>query len=228
MKFKLIIILLAISNLSFAQKIRNNRTTFICKLNVTSLIDVVSFPTVQISVEQKLSRDFSLSAEFGYQLYSEKNTDTIFLSPEGYKANIECRYYFYKSTKGNAPGLEGGYLALRPFYKQNHYNSYIPFQTESDPVNWNDDEFGVKNKTYGLCFIIGFQKSISKKLIFDLYAGLGIVNRKVENTDLQYNKDAGDKMGGTDFNQFIWTFDLSESSGISGNIPFGFRIGYKF
>lgn len=229
MKCKLIIFFLAISNLIFAQINRkNNNTTLIFKVNVTSLIDVTSFPTVQFSVEQKLSRNFSLNSEVGYQLYTYRYTDTTFLSPEGFKVNFEGRYYLPNSFKDKIPKLEGIYVGLRPFYRQNQYNAYIPFQTKSDSTNWNEDDFGVKNKTYGLCFILGFQKSISHKLIFDFYSGLGVEKRIVENTDIQYNKDSGDILGGTDLMQFLWKFNLSESSGLWGNISFGFRIGYKF
>ena len=144
--------------------------------------------------------------------------------------NFECRYYIpkFRKTMGIFSPLEGMYLGLRPFYRQNQYNANIPFQTKSDPVNWYDDDFGVKNKTYGLCFILGFQKSISRKLIFDFYSGIGVEYRTVRNTDLQYDKDSGDIMGGTDFMQFLWKLNLSESSGLWGNIPLGFRIGYKF
>ena len=229
MKCKLIIFLLTISNLIFPQISHNkNKTTLIFKVNVTSLIDVTSFPTVQFSVEKRLSRYFSLSSEVGYQLYTYRYTDTTFLNPEGFKVNIEGRYYLPNSFKVNSPGLEGIYLGLRPFYSENQYNAYIPFQTKSDPINWNEDDFGVKNITYGLNIILGLQKSVSNKLIFDFYSGLGIEKRQVENTDLQYNKDSGDIMGGTDFMKFLWKFNLSESSGLWGNISFGFRIGYKF
>lgn len=229
MKCKFIIFFLAISNLIFAQIDRkSNSTTLIVKLNVTSLVDVASFPTVHFSVEKILSKYISLSAEAGYQFYSYRSTDTTFLSPEGFKINLECRYYIPGSYKVNTPRLEGIYLGLRPFYRKNQDNSYFPFLTKSDSVNWNDDNFGFKNETYGLNFILGFQKSVSHQLVFDFYSGLGVEKRIVKNTDLQYNKDAGDIMGGTDFMQFLWKFNLSESSGIWGSISFGFRIGYKF
>ena len=229
MRCKLIIFFLAVSNLIFGQIARkSNSTSLIVKINVTSLIDVTSFPTVQFSVEKRLSRYFSISAEAGYQLYTYKYTDTTFLDPQGFKVNLECRYYIPDPYKVNTPRLEGTYLGLRPFYRKNQYNAYLPFQTKSDSVNWNDDDFGVKNETFGLSFIFGFQKSVSQNLIFDFYSGLGIVMRTVKNTDLQYNKDAGDIMGGTDFMQFLWKYNLSESSGLGGSLSFGFRIGYKF
>ena len=228
MRCKLIIFFLVISNMIIAQINYNITTTAIIKWNVTSLIDIVTFPTVQLSVEKKLSRYLSLSSEVGYQLYSYRHTDTTFLKPEGFKVNFECRYYISNSFKGFTPELEGIYLGLRPFYSQNQYNANIPFQTKSDSVNWNDDDFGVKNRTYGLNCILGFQKSISDRIIFDFYSGLGIMKRRVNNTDLQYNKDSGDLLGGTDFVQFLETLNLSESSGLWGNILFGFRIGYKF
>ena len=230
MKGRFIIFFLLISNLGFAQKIWNNKVILVCKLNLTSLVDAISFPAVQISIEKKLSRYFSLSSEVGYQFYTIRHTDTTFLSPEGLRINLELRYYIPKvrGSTGIKPSLEGAYFGLRPFYRQNQYNAYFPFQTQADPVTWNEDNFGVKNETYGLCFVGGFQKSISRRLIFDFYTGLVVENRTVVNTELQYDKEAGDIMSGTDFMQFISRLHLSESSGIWGNVTFGFRVGYKF
>jgi hypothetical protein len=229
MRFKIIIFFLFISSLSFAQKIQN-RSTWILKGNFTSLIDVVTFPTVQLSFEKKLSRFISIGSEAGYQLYSFRHPDTTFLSPKGFKFNLEFRYYIPKFSKaiGINPTLEGIYLGLRPFYRQNQYTAYIPFQTKFDSININEDNFGVKNKTYGIFCMLGFQRSISDRLIFDFYSGLGIMKRKIENTDLQYNKDSGDHSRGTDLMQFVDKLNLNESSGIWGDITVGFRIGYKF
>jgi hypothetical protein len=54
------------------------------------------------------------------------------------------------------------------------------------------------------------------------------MKRRVENTDLQYNKDSGDYLRGTDLMKFIDKLNLNESSGIWGDVTVGFRIGYKF
>jgi len=109
MRCKLIIFFLAVSNLIFGQIARkSNSTSLIVKINVTSLIDVTSFPTVQFSVEKRLSRYFSLSAEAGYQLYTYKYTDTTFLDPQGFKVNLECRYYIPDPYKVNTQDWKGG------------------------------------------------------------------------------------------------------------------------
>jgi hypothetical protein len=229
MRFKIFIFFIFISSQGFTQRIQN-RSAWILKGNCTSLIDLVTFPTVQFSLEKKLSRFSSISPEAGYQLYGFRHSDTTFLNPQGFKVNLEFRYYIPKFLKGIGinPTLEGIYLGFRPFYRQNQYTAYIPFQTMTDPVGISEDNFGVKNRTFGIFCLIGFQRSITDKLLFDFYSGLGAMKRRVENTDLQYNKDSGDYLRGTDLMKFIDKLNLNESSGIWGDVTVGFRIGYKF
>lgn len=227
MRFKFIIFFFSISNLIFSQRYIDE-STWILKVNLTSAIDAITFPTVQLAIEKELNDYISISSEVGYQFYNLKSTDTSFLKPQGFKVNLEFRYYItdlYPSDVSRSLGRV--YLGLRPFYRQNKYNSSLSYQTNTDSVNWKDDCFGVKNNSYGFNFILGFQRSISNRLVLDLHAGLGIMYRKVRNTNLEYDKDSGDILGGTDFIRYIDTFDLNESSGLAVSVLFGLRIGYK-
>ena len=83
MKVYLIIILIFISCFSYSQKKQSN---LYIKINTLSLVDVLSFPTLQLSLEKRISPSFSLNPEVGYQLYSENENkflggtslDTVF------------------------------------------------------------------------------------------------------------------------------------------------------
>jgi len=227
MRYKFMLCFIGISNLIFSQ-INYNKSTWTIKGNATSLFDIFTFPTVQLSIEKILTNHLSLSSEAGYQFYDFRRTDTTFLDPKGFKVNFECRYYFYKlfntRISKNSAKL---YTGLRPFYRQNQYTASIPYQTKFDPVNWKDDDFGVKNNSYGLYYIFGFQQSLSDRLLFDFHGGVGVIKRTIKNIELQYNKDSGDILGGTDLIQFFETFHLNESSGLWGSFLFGIRIGYR-
>jgi hypothetical protein len=229
MKFKFLVLLLIICNLSLGQRI-NNKNNWIVKANVSSFFDMAAFPSVQLSVEKKISQYVSMSLEAGYQLYSFRHSDTSFLNPEGFKAGFELRYFLPRFLKGVGinPVAEGIYTGFRPFYRQYQYNAYVPVLMNPDHVRHYEDNFASKNKVYGFCFLFGFQRSVYKKIIFDLYSGAGIMNRQIENTGLQYDKASGDIIGGTGLMQFMDRFKLSESSGIWPSFSFGFRIGYKF
>jgi len=227
MRYKFLIIFLGISNLVFSQ-IRYDKSTWILKGNATSLFDIFTFPSVQLSIEKIITPQFSLSTEAGYQLYDFRHTDTAFMSPKGFKVNFEFRYYFSRQFRTGLSGkLPRPYSGLRPFYRQYQYNANIPYKINQNSEYWSDDNFGVNNRSFGLYGILGFQQSISHKLVFDFHAGLGIIYRIIKNSDIQYNMESGHILGGTDLIQFSEKLNLGESSGLWGSILFGIRIGYK-
>lgn len=220
------ILLFGITNIIAAQ-INYDKSSWYIKGNLTSLIDIFSFPSIQLSVEKQVSDYISLSAEGGYQLYTFSRSDTSFLNPAGFKSNIEFRYYltqFITTRLSNKIGRP--YAGLRPFFWQTRYNASISFKTKPESAQWLDDDFGVRNTTFGINFVFGFQKAVSERLLLDLHAGLGIMHRSVTNTDIQYVEDSGYVLAGTDLIKFFKVLNLSESSGLSPNALFGFRLGY--
>lgn len=227
MKYKFIVFFCCISNVIFAQ-LNYNKSTWYIKANASSLIDIFTFPTVQLSVEKQLGDNFSLSTEAGYQLYSFNRSDTAFLNPTGFKVNLEGRYYLSKFINVRFSEKTGRvYIGLRPFYYQNKNNASITYKTDKDSPDWIDDDFTTESTAFGVNLIYGFQKSITDKLIMDMHFGLGIMNKQISNTELQYKEDAGYILAGTDFIKYFKSLNLSESSGIRGNILVGFRVGYK-
>ncbi|MFI5221332.1 MAG: DUF3575 domain-containing protein [Bacteroidia bacterium] len=227
MKQKFLLLFLSISTSVFAQT-KENKNNWIIKGNVTSLIDIFTFPTVQLSIEKKISAYFSLTAEAGLQLYDVRHADTNYLNSQGFKVNVECRFYFSSFYHPELTGkTEGFYLGLQPFYRQNQYTAGISYHTKLDSVNWQKDELGVKNTTFGLNCLLGYQEPLSNRLVLDMYVGFGIMKRIVTNTDRQFNRDSGDYLAGTDLVPLFESLNLSESSGRSGNFLLGFRIGYK-
>ena len=124
--------------------------------------------------------------------------------------------------------MRGFYIGIQPFYRQNLFTSSMAYYTKNDTLNSIVDYFAVKNFSYGINCMLGFQRSVSKKITMELYLGLGYINRKVQNTELEYNEDAGDYYRGHHLVPLLYHLSLSKSSGPAANMSFGFRIGYKF
>lgn len=226
MRYRFLILLLGISGVISAQINYKNSSWFI-KGNASSLIDIFTFPTLQFSAEKQITEYTSICPEIGYQLYNFNKPDTSFLHPSGFKANIEFRYYLSKFVTTRLSNSIGRlYTGIRPFYSQNKLNSTISYRKNTDPVIWIDDDFGVKNTTYGANVIFGFQKAVTERLILDMNIGLGVANRTVTNSNLQYSKDAGYLLAGTEIIKYFKVQNLSESSGIKASYAFGFRFGY--
>ena len=227
MKQCILFLLLCSSIVTFSQT-EEDKSTWIIKGNATSLLDVFAFPTVQLSVEKKLTKCLSLTAELGVQCYDFHHTDSTILKPGGFKLNVEIRCYVSKFIDTDlSKKLDGFYLGLQPFIRQNQYSAGVSYYTSNDSLHNMVDHMGVKKTVYGLNGILGYQKPISGKVVIDLYAGIGIMNRNVRNTNREYNRDSDERLMGTDLGPLFQYLNLRESSGPAGNVLFGIRIGYK-
>ncbi len=192
------------------------------------MIDVFAFPTVQLSVEKRLTDHFSVNLEAGYEIYEFRRTDTVVLNSNGFKINIEGRYYFSSSRSSdlsNPPFL--WYMGLRAFYRQNQYTAGVSYYTSTDSTHLKFDDFGVKKSVIGLNLTLGFEQSLSRKIIVDVYWGIGGMYRNVVNIDRRFNNSPGSVLAGTDLSPLFQSLNLSESSGFYLNVLFGVRIGLK-
>jgi hypothetical protein len=228
-RLTILILFLSISLQNYAQQVEDN-STWIIKGNASSLIDIFTFPTAQISIEKRLTNYFSLCAEAGYQLYDFRQPDTIYLRPKGFKINVECRFYVSKFLSSELVSkTDGVYIGLQPFYRKNQYTAGISYYTKLDTLHQNakSEDFGVKKTVYGLNCLIGIQKQIHNKLVVDLYAGLGIMQRDIKNPNRLYNNESSTILAGTDLVPLFESLNLSESSGPCMNFLIGLRVGYK-
>ena len=231
MKKLLIIIIFMFSINSFSQEIIEKN--WILKVNTTQLIDIFSFPTVQLSAERKLNPYLSVNAEFGYQLYQlydyKTEKDTISLKPKGLKANLELRFYFNKFLQKRKISKSNElFCGLQLFYRQNQKSWTIEYRRIDNENVYYDDSFGVKKSVEGINLTFGDQISISKKIILEPYFLIGYMKKKIENLGLEYNevKHIADRNDGIPL--FVG-LDIANKNG-NGNINFGFglRLGYKF
>lgn len=68
---------------------------------------------------------------------------------------------------------------------------------------------------------------MSKKWLLDLYVGVGIMERKITNTNREYSPIMHNMYNCKDLVWFFRELELSENSGIKANGTFGIRMGYK-
>jgi len=225
MKKLLFALIPIISNLIFAQE--SKESNWILKLNATQLVDVVSYPTLQISAERKINPYFSVNAEFGYQLYDFSKADTLLLKSKGFKTNLEGRVYLFKLLNSRIESKRNEfYVGLQLFYRENEGTNSVDFSPKSNETKFYTDNFGTKRTAKGFNITFGNQISMSKKIILEPYIGLGMMNRKINNSDIEYD-EIKDTRNGTGLKPLFQKLNLEESSGNIFNFCFGLRVGYR-
>lgn len=197
------------------------------KLNATQLIDVVSYPTLQISGERKINLYLSINAEFGYQIYDFSKADTILLKSKGFKSNLEGRVYLFKLLNSRIESKRNEfYVGLQLFYRENEGTNSVDFSPKNDETKFYTDNFGIKRTAKGFNIMFGNQISVSKKMVLEPYLGLGMMNRKINNSDIEYD-EIKDTRNGTGLKPLFQKLNLEESSGNVFNFCFGLRVGYR-
>lgn len=225
MKKLLFVLIPMISNLIFSQE--SKESNWILKLNATQLVDAVSYPTLQISAERKINPYFSVNAEFGYQLYDFSKADTLLLKSKGFKTNLEGRVYLFKLLNSRVESKRNEfYVGLQLFYRENEGTNSVDFSPKSDETKFYTDNFGTKRTAKGFNITFGNQISMSKKIILEPYIGLGMMNRKINNSDIEYD-EIKDTRNGTGLKPLFQKLNLEESSGNVFNFCFGLRVGYR-
>ena len=205
-------------------------TSFIIKTNLTSPIDVFSFPTINLSIEKRIKNNISLSGEVGYQFYKGvRIIDTSFVNPNGIKANMEFRlYHLFKMPKRKNYTLTGPYLGINFFYRSNENNVELSYRHLNDSSGKIDCLWASKN-IWGSNLLIGFQQNIGPKVFVDGYIGLGVMKRTAVDHNREYNINADKLLYSIDFNvrEPIDETYLSDNNGWRVNFNFGIRIGIK-
>jgi len=226
MRYVFLILLLKLSVFSNAQLHENTRKWNV-KTNLTSLVDIFSFPCVQIAVGTKITNHVSLNIEGGNQFYNFYKNDTVFYTPKGFKLNADCRYYFSHIFKNDFfKKYDGWYFGVQGFIRKNQYNASIRYHSVSDSSTTIVDYFGVKKKVWGFNFIAGYELLLTKRIICDVYVGLGVRYKIITNTNRHYINSIENKIEGVDLVPYFQYSNLSESSGESENVIAGIRIGF--
>jgi hypothetical protein len=206
---------------------------FIIKFCPLSLVDEVTFPTIQGGLEAWLSKRYSWYNEIGikYRRGYYESPDTSFLTSYGFKIKTEFRYYFpdkfgFKNTNGQ---MKGFYVGINAFYIRDCHNSWLDYYLNKDNSNLISDSFAVKKNVFGANYVIGVQETIWKNFLIDVYAGVGFRLRIIDNIHREYDPDRDTKEEPVDVTIQGIRDNIDVMEGLSGmiNLTFGFRLCYK-
>ena len=171
------------------------------KFNVASAADIIAFPTMAFSYERRIGKRISITGEFGYQFYQfpkdavdtskdtfagqlTYNSDTSFVKPRGFKSSLEVRYYWLRLEKRLVK--LSCYSAVNFFYRRQKTDVAMLYLKDS--LIKTMDCYWMKRTNWGVMPVIGMQARY-KKFIFEVAAGAGLSNRKVEDHNREYNND---------------------------------------
>lgn len=193
MKSICLLITFLISVTGFAQQDK-----LLLKFSPLALADDINFPAVQAGLECRLSNKLSWYNEAGIkyrQGYIEK-TDTSFTSSAGFKLKTELRYYLNNIESFS---FDGYYFAANLFFTGDRHNTAIEYHI-IDSTSTMEDVFAVKRNVLGITFLAGHQKTLSRKWMIDLFAGLGCTYSSISTTNKEFNKNMHGLNGPIDVN----------------------------
>ncbi|MDQ3110490.1 MAG: DUF3575 domain-containing protein [Bacteroidota bacterium] len=226
---KFLYCLLLISGSAVAQ--RDSTINMDVKLNFFSPIDVFNFPTIDLSLEHRITNNFSVSVEGGYEFYHFNKPDTSFINPSGYKLASELRLYHpFKSAavkRSMHTSLTGFYLGVDFFYRQEQYNSAVEFTKSGGDSTVFIDNYWTRKKATGTNLTVGYQWSPYRRIVADAFLGVGMLRRTIERHELSYSEKEGDEISTSSrTDSFFSAKDLRETNGPGLSLAFGVKIGF--
>jgi|SRR6218665_918236 len=216
-------------SIACAQKPETKESSWNAKIDMLQLVDVASFPTLKLTVEKKITPKFAVLVGGGFQLYQPyPNNDTIKMKATGFKIDIEARTYLLKVLNPQRYIKPGGiFIGIQGFYRENKFAGSADYERKTDDPNEESptftDEFGVSKKIIGVNVTSGWQKSL-RRFVFEPSIGLGIMNRKITNTDMAFNS-ATDRF---DYNHGNGVPRTENKSGNYFNLSLSMKLGYNF
>ncbi|MCC6286492.1 MAG: hypothetical protein IT249_01275 [Chitinophagaceae bacterium] len=196
-----------------------------------TLINDFTFPVAQLSLEKRLSKQFSISPEIGVQPYNPKlsSPDTSLVKWNGFRVGMECRYYgLFKNIRNyNKPerGRAEKYISLNLFYRQNQYNSRVTYYKPNDTATYNDS-FAANKKAWGINAIFGIQIT-KKRFVANFYGGIGLLSRFTKNRFREFDYGTDELERNFTVSDFRQQSSLEENSGVIGNVILGIRLGLR-
>jgi len=185
----------------------------VLKINPLSVIDIGSFPTIQLGVEARLTHRLALEFDYAHSYISHIGKDIYNL--KGYKSSLELRRYF-----NQRPNKRNYYLALRVFFSERSYTDKGTLNVWGDTLD-NDSTYEaayhVRKTVFTSSLIAGYERHFSKRFSFDLFVGLGYRGRRVFKSYPHENMHAHIDSGFYIFNE---NWDLY-------NLVLGIKFGFK-
>lgn len=151
------------------------------------LVDEFSFPTIQGGFEFYLTEKLSWYNEIGikYRKGYYETADTSFIGSRGFKIKTELRYYIATNEQRS----KNTYIAVNGFFNWDTHNTETGYYYQGDSSKSRHDNFGVKKAVIGTNVLIGYEKFISNRFCYDLYAGIGVRFIDISTVNKEFDKN---------------------------------------
>ena len=190
-----------------------------------SLVDEVSFPTIQSGIEFKLSKKISWYNEAGikYRKSYYEMADTNFVASRGYKLKSEIRYYPQKNN-------HNVYIAINCFYTKDLHNTAAGYYYTGDSSDYRIDNFSAKKVVRSFNFIAGKLYPARGRFNVEVYSGIGVRFVSIEHENIEVENKRDILRSSPDLNipdNRIW-MDVKGGRFILPNFSLGVRLSYSF
>ena len=201
------------------------------KFSPLSLIDEVSFPTMQGAIELSLAKKISWHNEFGvkYRKPFNEKTDTNFLSSRGFKVKTEVRYYFKEASSSDFLRLQGYYLGANVYFLRDIHNAETRYYYQQDSSSIKIDNFGIKKIIWGTNLLVGKQFAVGKTFLIDIYSGSGVRFRDMSeiNKEFDYKRDDLIEPKDVTIEGFKYKAESKGGGSVLPNLTLGLRLCYR-
>ncbi|MEP7171255.1 MAG: DUF3575 domain-containing protein [Bacteroidota bacterium] len=207
-----LIILVLICKIGSAQDtLKFNRIIF--KIAPINFFDDYSFKTTQVGFEFRFTPKYSIDFSYG-QVFGKESIDHF--KGTGFKAKSEIRRY--RNNK-KAKKLSR-YFALEGFYHKIDYPARNLFKNSTDSSSYGEDFF-IKKNVWGLNVKYGFTCNFLKRLVLDVYGGVGIRIKDVQHLNRTRPDDRFDS-------RHFLAHNIRDQKGFypAPNLTLAFKIGY--
>lgn len=188
----------------------------IVKWTPLKLIDL-SNAGVELSLERKLANKVSIQASaMILENLIFRNLYNTMYEHGGFKLGLESKYYVHDVFPF------GMYISAEASYLNRKMNQVLNFShTVNDSIQFTyPDSVRTQKQTFSLVLKLGFQY-VRKRLVLDMYVGVGLRYRNVKH----YNKIYKDDL---ELDDRLYYCSNCAYKGLSFHIPFNVRVGLLF
>jgi hypothetical protein len=227
MVFRNIIIVstfLFVATVAFAQPQKND---IHLRTNLLSWLEPQNAgPT--IGIEYFITSHFTVGTDVGFIFYKtgeieEGSVDDKLGNPLGYKIKPELRYYLYKENREKRVRLFFGAEGLFLKTTSRNYRE-LPIRDNTGTIVFNYlDGYDEVKKVSGGALKAGIQIPwfITKNMLLEVYAGIGLRNKIYTNKNVPAGASVQDRS-----NRGVFDFN-TDVEGLYPSIPLGFKIIFK-
>lgn len=220
--------------LSDKKVVSQPKNTFFVYTSPLQFVDFFSIPTANLGVEYFAVKDFSLSAEYGFNNSPFRKRETIkFLDEKANNYRLEAKLYNIINFTKNVHLNE--YIGLEFRRIRADYNDKIRYSLRDENPQDNygftaiKDDFATKKTVDIINLKYGIILPLNEHFYFDFYTGFGIRTKRFEHINLEYNKEIHFLESGFEFWLFPGYRDFRDYTTKSFlNYSLGFKFGYKF